>query len=163
MRRIRRRDPGRTRLVLLGCGFLLAGLLALAACGGSSTTAGGGPTATTAPTDTPTVAATTPAASPTGAAAATISMGTSSFSGSTNVTIKAGQSVSFVSNGFHSLVIGTHGQFQGAQGAPSQLNSSSGASFSAGDSMTIAFANPGTFPVTCTIHPSMQATVTVTP
>lgn len=160
MRRIWRRDPRRTRLVLLGCGLLLAALLALAACGGSSTTAGGGPTDTTAPTSTTAPAATTPATS---AAAATISMATTSFSGNTNVTIKAGQAVSFVSNGFHNLVIGMHGQFQGAQGAPSQLNSSSGASFNAGDSMTIAFANPGTFPITCTIHPSMQATVTVTP
>lgn len=164
MRRVWRRAPQRTRLGLLGCGFLLAALFALAACGGS-TSAGSSPTATTAPTDTPaaTTPATTPATSPTSAAAATISMASSSFSGNTAVTIKAGQAVNFVSGGFHNLVIGTHGQFQGVQGAPSDLNSRSGVSLSAGDSMAITFANAGTFPITCTFHPSMQATVTVTP
>jgi plastocyanin len=141
---------------------LLSCLLLLAACGGSSSTGGASPTATatTAPTATtqPTAVATTPAAS----GAATISMASFSFSGPTNVTIKAGQSVTFMSNGTHELVIGMHGQFMAETGAPSELNSSSGVAFSPGDSKMIVFANAGTFHITCIIHPSMQANVTVT-
>jgi plastocyanin len=79
------------------------------------------------------------------------------------VTIKAGQAVTFKSNGTHDLVIGTHGQFMAETGAPSELNSSSGVAFSPGDSTPIVFPNAGTFNITCIIHPSMQATVTVTP
>jgi plastocyanin len=139
---------------------LLSCLVLLAACGGSSSTGGTSPTATTAPTNTtqPTAVATTPAAS----GAATISMASFSFTAPGSVTIKAGQSVTFMSNGTHDLVIGMHGQFMAETGAPSDLNSSSGVAFSPGDSKTIIFANAGTFHITCIIHPSMQATVTVT-
>lgn len=159
MRLQRQRAPRHTCLGMLGCGFLLVALLALAACGGTTSASGGGSTVTTAPASTTAPAATSPAAS---GGAGTITMGTSSFTGNTDVTIKAGQSVTFVSNGFHNLVIGSHGHFQSVQGAPTNLNSSGGVSFTAGDSMIITFANAGTFPITCTIHPMMQATVTVT-
>ena len=139
---------------------ILACLLLLAACGESSSTAGTSPTATTAPTSTtaPTAAATTPAAS----GAATITMGVVSFAAPTSVTIKAGQSVTFTSNGTHNLVIGKHGQFSAENGAPSELNTSGGDTFTPGDSQTIVFPSAGTFDITCTIHASMQATVTVT-
>jgi plastocyanin len=90
-------------------------------------------------------------------------MGGSNFSGSTNVTIKAGQAVTFTSDGTHDLVIGSNGQFAAESGAPSELNSSSGVRFNPGDSKAITFPSAGTFQITCTIHSSMQATVTVTP
>lgn len=123
--------------------------LLLAACGETSSTGG---TTTTA---TATTGSTT-------AGAATIAMATSTFSGTTNVTIKAGQAVTFKSDGTHDLVIGMQGTFSAQNGAPSELNSSSGLSFSPGDSKSVTFPTAGTYPVTCTIHPNMQATVVVT-
>jgi plastocyanin len=123
--------------------FVLAGLLVasltLAACGGGGTTGGS-------------------------SGGSTIAMGSGVFSGSTSVTIKAGDAVTFddSSGGPHQLVIGTHGAFTAAAGAPSQLNNANGVSFSGGDKQTIVFPNAGTFQITCLLHPSMQATVTVT-
>jgi plastocyanin len=94
----------------------------------------------------------------------TISLGGSSFNGTTNVTIKAGEAVTFddSSGGTHDLVTGTNGQFTAASGAPSELSSADGLKFQAGDKKTVTFAHAGTYQITCTIHPSMQATVTVT-
>lgn len=116
--------------------------LLLAACGGTSSTSSTGGTTTTSAT--------------------TIAMDTSSFSDTTNVTIKAGQTVTFTSQGTHKLVIGMHGQFSAMSGAPSELNSKDGVSFSPSDSKTITFPTAGTYPITCVFHPSMQATVVVT-
>ncbi|HEU0026668.1 MAG TPA: plastocyanin/azurin family copper-binding protein [Ktedonobacterales bacterium] len=145
--------------------FLLCLTFTLAACGSTTTgNTGGGAsaTATAAPTDTPAPTATT---ATTGPSAATISFGRVSFSGNTDVTIKAGQAVLFddpeSSGGTHILVIGHNGQFTAMSGAPSEFNSADGTAFSPGDQKTITFAHAGTFPITCTIHPSMQVTVTV--
>jgi plastocyanin len=89
-----------------------------------------------------------------------------SCAGSAALTITAGQAVTFddpaASGGVHHLVIGMHGQFTAMAGAPSEFASSAGVNFSPGDSKTITFATPGTYPITCTIHPTMQATITVT-
>ncbi|HLZ21182.1 MAG TPA: plastocyanin/azurin family copper-binding protein [Ktedonobacterales bacterium] len=127
-------------------------VFALAACGG--TTAGGGGGGGSSSTGT------------TGNSA-TIGMAATSFSGSTNVTIKAGQSVTFndpsSSGGTHDLVTGTHGMFTAAQGAPSEFSPSGGVVFNPGDTKAITFPTAGTFKITCTIHPSMQVTITVTP
>jgi plastocyanin len=123
--------------------------LLLAACGGTSS-AGGTTTTSTATTGSTT------------SGAATIAMATTTFSGTTNVTIKAGQAVTFKSDGTHDLVIGKQGQFSGQSGAPSELNSSSGLTFSPGDSKSVTFPTAGTYSITCTIHPNMQATVVVT-
>jgi plastocyanin len=143
-------------------GLMLLCAFALAACGESSATA--------TPTDTPAPAAptatTAPAATATTgvAAAATINMGGFSFA-NTSVTIKAGQAVNFNdpsdTGGSHVLVTGTNGQFTAAPGAPSQFATSVGFNFAPGDSMTITFPTAGTFSITCKIHPSMHATVTV--
>jgi plastocyanin len=93
-------------------------------------------------------------------------MGAFSFA-NTSVTIKAGQAVNFNdpsdTGGSHVLVTGTNGQFAAASGAPSQFASSDGINFAPGDSMTIKFPTAGTFSITCKIHPSMHATVTVKP
>jgi plastocyanin len=95
----------------------------------------------------------------------TITMGSGVFSGNTSITIKAGDTVTFddSAGGPHDLVIGTGGQFTAASGAPSDLNSAGGVTFQGGDKKTIVFSNAGTFHITCTIHPSMAATVIVTP
>jgi plastocyanin len=95
----------------------------------------------------------------------TIPMGSGTFSGNTSITIKAGDAVTFDDSdgGPHDLVIGTGGQFVAASGAPSDLNNSDGVNFNGGDKKTIVFPNAGTFHITCKIHPSMQATVVVTP
>jgi len=137
-------------------------VLALAACGETTTTGGGADTTPTATTAAATATATT--ASSGGSAAGTITMGGSAFSGAADITIKAGQSVLFSDpGGVHNLVTGTHGQFSAATGAPSEFAASSGVSFSPGDMKTIKFPTAGKFNITCTIHPSMQASVTVTP
>jgi plastocyanin len=93
----------------------------------------------------------------------TLSLGASSFTGATDITITAGQAVTFddSSGGTHNLVTGTSGQFTAATGAPSEFSTKDGLSLSAGDKKTITFANAGTYHITCTIHPSMQATITV--
>lgn len=119
----------------------IACMLGLAACGGSSTNSG----------------------STTGAGAATITMGTGQFTGNTSVTIKAGQTVTFddSSGGPHNLVTGMNGTFSQEQGAPADFVPG-GISFTGGKVLTITFANAGTYQITCTFHPSMQATVTVT-
>jgi plastocyanin len=105
-------------------------------------------------------------ATPAARSAATISLSVISFSGATNVTIKTGQAVLFddpaSSGGTHDLVIGHNGQFSAMSGAPSELNSATGMLISPGQRQIITFATAGTYPITCTIHPSMQATVTVT-
>jgi plastocyanin len=95
----------------------------------------------------------------------TLSMGSGVFSGNTNLTVKAGNTVTFddSSGGPHHLVTGTNGQFASEAGAPSAFATSSGVSFSGGDMRSIVFPTAGTFNITCTIHTSMQATITVTP
>ncbi|HLJ80516.1 MAG TPA: plastocyanin/azurin family copper-binding protein [Ktedonobacterales bacterium] len=147
---------------------VLMAMLALvfAACGGGSSTPGG---VGVVGTDTPVPpAATAPAAAATNtpaapAGAATINMATTSFSGTTTVTIKAGQSVTFddTNGGTHNLVTGSNGTFSQEAGAPSEF-SSSGTLFHPGDTKTIVFPTAGTYHITCTFHPTMEATVTVT-
>ncbi len=141
----------------------------LAACGGA--------TASSTPTDTPLppapTATTAPAPAPTattgtgsgGASAAVIGMGLQSFQ-NPNVTIKAGQAVTFNdpadTGNVHNLVTGSNGQFSAETGAPSQFASASGINFAPGQSMDVVFPTAGTYKITCTIHPGMEATVTVT-
>ncbi|MGH2504799.1 MAG: plastocyanin/azurin family copper-binding protein, partial [Ktedonobacterales bacterium] len=137
--------------------LLLCVAFTLAACGGTASTGSSNPTATTPPAATDTPAPPTATVPP---SAATITMGRSSFSGNTSVTIKAGQAVLFsdpASNGgTHDLVIGHNGQFSAMSGAPSEFNSATGTAFSPGDQTVVTFATAGTYPITCSIHPFMQ-------
>ncbi len=84
-------------------------------------------------------------------------MGLQTFVNS-NVTIKAGQAVTFNdpsdTGNVHNLVTGLNGQFKAATGAPAEFAASGGVSFSPGDSKTITFPTAGTFSITCTIHPT---------
>ena len=123
----------------LALGGILLVALTLAACGGAGSTGGG-------------------------SGGSTISMSFGSFSGNTTLSVKAGDAVSFddTNGGAHQLVIGTHGAFAAVPGAPDTLNSAQGVTFNGGDKQSIVFSTPGTYPITCLLHPSMQATVTVT-
>jgi len=134
------------RRTLVG-GILVLGMLvtlAVAGCAGYGGGNGGGGTA----------------------AGNTFTMGGSGFADGTSLTIAAGQAVTFddpaSSGGTHHLVTGTSGQFAAETGAPSEFATSAGIDFHPGDSKAIAFTTPGTYHITCTIHPSMQATITVT-
>ena len=105
----------------------------------------------------------TPAPSATtGPSAATVTLGPTTFNGSTSVTITAGQSVTFNNSqgGTHNLVTGTGGKFSQEAGAPGQLGAT-GLPLTSGDVTPVTFPTAGTYHITCTFHPSMQLTVTV--
>jgi plastocyanin len=140
--------------------------LIVAACGGGASATGATATDTPIPpAPSATAAATVAATNTTGATtgATTISMGTGHFTGTLSVTIKAGQSVTFddTGGGPHNLVTGTHGTYSHEAGAPAAFTPS-GITFSGGDKQTVMFPTAGTYQITCTFHPAMQATVTVT-
>jgi plastocyanin len=145
------------RLPLLALSLAL--VLALAACGSTSTASSATATATATATVAP------PTATSSAGGAATIKMGSVNFTVG-NATVKAGQAVLFVDptpGGIHHLVTGHNGTFTAETGAPSQFATGDGVSFSPGDSMAIIFPTAGSYAITCTIHPLMEATITVTP
>ena len=94
-----------------------------------------------------------------------LTMGASTFVGATNITIHAGQAITLddpaSSGGTHNLVTGTDGLFAPAPGAPGALASPAGIDFQPGEKKFVTFAHPGTYHITCTIHPKMQATIVV--
>jgi len=143
------------RKLMIPC--LLAFTLMLAACGDTSTSTGGpAPTATL-----PAPTATTPAN-----AAATVGMNGFAFTGSTSITIKAGQGVFFNDapgndGGVHNLVTGKNGGYEAQPGAPGAFASSTGINFNPGDHQVIVFPKAGTYTITCSIHPDMLVTITV--
>jgi plastocyanin len=98
-----------------------------------------------------------------GSSSGTITMGSGQFTGTTDITIQAGGTVKFddSNGGPHNLVTGTNGSFSSESGAPSEFTST-GIAFSGGKVQTITFPTAGTYHITCTLHPSMQATITVT-
>jgi plastocyanin len=82
----------------------------------------------------------------------------------TALTIKAGTSVTFtdVSDGeSHFLTTGMHGTHANESGAPSQLTPITGLEIDPGQTIPITFAVPGTYQITCTIHPTMNVTISV--
>ena len=93
---------------------------------------------------------------------ATIRLGMGKFL-DTSATLKAGQSVTFddSAGSVHNLVTGANATFAQEAGAPSQFTSS-GIMFNAGQVTTIVFPTAGTYMITCTFHPNMEATITVT-
>lgn len=127
------------RRMLVAVGFVAMMAVGLAACGGSGGSGGSS------------------------GGGSTLSLSGSSFTGATNITITAGQAVTFddSSGGTHDLVTGTDGKFSAATGAPDEFATADGLDLSAGDKKTVTFKNAGTYHITCTIHPSMQATITV--
>ncbi len=80
--------------------------------------------------------------------------------------IPAGTTIEFVNDGsraLHVLVLGDDAQPRAQAGAPS-FGGASGHRSEVGDSwVTPPWETPGTYLVTCTLHPSMNLSVTVQP
>lgn len=140
--------------------------LAVSACGGTPTaTTQGTPAPTSDASEAATMAATespaptdsaTPSAEPTEAAAdgAEVTVGMSSFS-PTELTIAAGTEVTFVNNSGlpHTITHGTGGRAADDAAFDRPIDD--------GATVTLTFDEPGTFDVTCKLHPTMQMTITV--
>ncbi len=98
---------------------------------------------------------------------ATISMAGASFVGNTNISIKAGQSVTFDdpagSGGPHRLSTGQDGNYTQQDGAPAELSDPNGVDFALGTVKSYVFDTPGTYNITCQIHPSMNMVIVVGP
>ena len=93
-----------------------------------------------------------------------ISMVTASFSTST-ITIHAGQAVHFTdpagTGATHIICLGEDGTCATAAQGPAVLQDP-GFTINAGDqAQDVAFPSPGTYKITCSIHPSMNLTVIV--
>jgi len=78
-----------------------------------------------------------------------------------SLTVTAGTSVTFDSQGPHVLVTGKDGGYQPEAGAPLQLNSAAGVNFTYGDKKSFIFDTTGVYHITCIVHPAMNATITV--
>jgi plastocyanin len=93
-----------------------------------------------------------------------VTMGGASFD-STSLTIPKGSTIMFMteqSGTAHDLVIGNNGQPQPEDGAP-DFGGTAGHIVGPGQTWTTdAWNTAGTFHVTCTYHPMMNLTVTVT-
>lgn len=81
-------------------------------------------------------------------------------------TIKAGDQITFVDSAstgnYHVLCFGHNETCAANPNGPAELNASSGITFNAGDANKgFAFTKPGTYEVTCTVHPNMNVTITV--
>jgi plastocyanin len=93
-----------------------------------------------------------------------VSMAGSDFS-MTSVTIKAGQSVHFTDpagvGATHIVCLGNEGNCDSAAQGPQTLEGS-GFTINAGDPpKDVTFTTAGTYKITCSLHPSMNLTVTV--
>lgn len=93
-----------------------------------------------------------------------VSMVASDFSTS-SITIKAGQAVHFTDpaglGGPHTICLGDNGSCDGGTKGPQALMNS-GFTINPGDpAKDVTFDTPGTYKVTCSIHPAMNLTVIV--
>ncbi len=81
-----------------------------------------------------------------------------------SLTVKAGTAVQFVDGSggaTHFLTTGNNGAHADEAGAPSELTPANGMEIDAGQTKSITFATVGTYHITCTIHPTMNATIVV--
>jgi plastocyanin len=83
----------------------------------------------------------------------------------TSLTIKAGQAVHFTDSagtgGVHTICLGSDGTCDTSAKGPQALKSP-GFTINPGDpAKDITFDTPGTYKITCSIHPAMNLTVTV--
>ncbi len=97
-------------------------------------------------------------------AANEVSMAAGDFS-TTSVTIKAGQAVQFTDpvgiGGPHTICLGANGTCDTAAKGPQTLTGD-GFTMNPGDpAKEVTFATPGTYKLTCSIHPAMNLTVVV--
>lgn len=93
-----------------------------------------------------------------------VSMAAADFS-TTSITIKSGQAVHFTDpagiGGMHTICLGANGTCDTGAKGPQALQSP-GFTINAGDpAKDVTFDTPGTYKVTCSIHPNMNLTVTV--
>jgi plastocyanin len=93
-----------------------------------------------------------------------VSMTGSDFS-PTNVTIKAGQAVHFTDSAgvgaMHIVCLGVDGDCDAAAQGPQALQLG-GFTINVGDPpRDVTFTMPGTYKITCSLHPSMNLTLTV--
>jgi len=93
-----------------------------------------------------------------------VSMAAADFS-PTSITITVGQAVHFTDpagvGGTHIVCLGNEGECDAAAHGPQALEGG-GFTINAGDSpQDVTFTTPGTYKITCSIHPSMNLTVTV--
>lgn len=82
----------------------------------------------------------------------------------TTITIKAGTALHLAdeqSGTTHLLCLGKDGQCDSAAQGPQKLNAANPLEVDPGQSVDITFDTPGTYAITCTIHPGMELTVTV--
>jgi plastocyanin len=77
--------------------------------------------------------------------------------------VKAGSPIKFFndSNVTHILVVGQTGKWVSTSGAPTELNNADGQIVTAGKEVSVVFPTPGTYTITCTVHPAMLITITV--
>jgi plastocyanin len=83
----------------------------------------------------------------------------------TSISIKAGQAVHFTdpagTGGVHTICLGSDGTCDQSANGPQALKSP-GFTINPGDpAKDITFDTPGTYKITCSIHPAMNLTVTV--
>jgi plastocyanin len=105
----------------------------------------------------------TPRATP-GGGANTIDLTTRDFVQHT-LTVKRGVDVTFVvllDSGPHILCLGKDGDCDPDLAGPPELRQDGGFSVDAGQSLTVSFESPGTYPITCSIYPSMNMVIIVT-
>ncbi len=99
-----------------------------------------------------------------GGASNELDLGAFTFVQST-IALSAGQQLHIVdpqgSGGTHDLCIGQQGQCDASAAGPAELQGPAGLMISPGATKDITFATAGTYHITCTIHPSMNMTVTV--
>jgi plastocyanin len=143
-------DKSRTRLGLVSAAAVAAAVLALAGCGGSSSsTAGSGSASATATASTP---AGTASASATGtrAGAVAIRMQNIEFSPKT-AKVRVGEKITWTNDDSvqHNVTATKGASFKSAN-------------FGQGGTYTFTAKKPGTISYTCTIHPGMDGTLTVT-
>jgi plastocyanin len=80
------------------------------------------------------------------------------------ITLKAGSALHLTdeqSGTTHLLCLGKDGQCDQNAKGPQQLRATNPLQVDPGQSVDITFDTPGTYDITCTIHPGMQLTVTV--
>lgn len=135
------RSLKKTTNVLFPLVLLTLLAIGLTACGATSSNTGG---------------------SSTGAAANEVDMGVINFVQS-SVTIDKGQSIHFVdqqSGAMHILCVGKDGHCEASANAPKAL-AGSGFTIQPGQSHDVRFDSIGVYAVTCTLHPTMNLTITV--
>lgn len=94
---------------------------------------------------------------------ATVTMTGDSFATSA-LTIAAGTTVTFttqMTGATHFVTTGENGVHADEAGAPTSLASATGQEVDPGQSAAVTFTTPGTYHLTCTVHPGMTMTITV--